>query len=143
MMLFIADMWKQVCRSISQDSLFAFDCTITLLHFVVVEHSVKFNGCQLAIMQNSLPLWSFVHSGPLHPANGWMRWCLCVVGLRHALVENKLICIKAISHVSARARSCSDKVQDAETCMSADFNNLVSSFVFGRRLRSKILCSWT
>jgi hypothetical protein len=40
------------------------DCTITLLHFGVVEHSAELS-IMLGIMQTSLSLWSFEHSGPI------------------------------------------------------------------------------
>jgi hypothetical protein len=45
------------------------------LHFGVVEHSAcrVVDGCLLAIVQNSLPLCSFEHSGPLHSAHVCMR----------------------------------------------------------------------
>ena len=41
------------------------DCTIALLHFGVVEHSVELIGCPFAIMQSSLPSRLFQHSGPI------------------------------------------------------------------------------
>ena len=52
---------------------------ITLLHFSVVEHSVEFNGCQLAIMQSSFPCGRLGTMTPRHSAHVWMRWCYCVV----------------------------------------------------------------
>jgi hypothetical protein len=68
------------------------DCTITLLHFGVVEHSAEL--LMVSISDNA-KLTSLVVClstlAPLHSAHVWMRRYLRVVP--HALGEGTLMCI--------------------------------------------------
>ena len=85
------------------------DCTITLLHFGVVEHSAELS-IMLGIMQTSLSL-SFEQSGPITLFSSLdALMSLCCIQHALPLVRTSSCDINTnVSRISGRVSSCTDE----------------------------------
>jgi hypothetical protein len=82
----------------------------TRAHGIIIKYIllIVVNGCQLAIMQSSIPMWFFEHSGPI-------TLCACLDALMSSCCttcrgESKFMRLNTNqSHVSRRVPSCTDE----------------------------------